>query len=1675
MLVFIVVLLCQFLESRISFAADTITANQSLSGDQTIVSGDFELGFFEFDGRHYIGTWYSGRVVSASTIVWVANREIPISDRFSSVLNISDGNLVLFNEAKTPVWSTHLTSTTTPSSVQAVLLDSGNLVLRAHSSSSEFLWQSFDHPTHTWLPGAKIGFNNITNQTQILTSWKNSRDPAPGLYSFKLDRSNSYILLWNRSKQYWTSGPWNASSNIFSLLPYMRNNYIYNYSFISNENGSYLTYSLYDPKKVSPTMMPLSGQIQQLIWYTPSRPWKIFWSEPRQQCAVYAMCGAFGSCNEKSGVLCNCLMGFEQKSPRDWALQDYSGGCQRKTNLQCGNSTSVNGTKDQFLEMHSMSMPENKLHVKGRSTKKCESICLNNCSCTAYAYESSTACSIWIGDLLGVQELVADDAGGRTLYIRLAASELMHLKNGKGDADKRFLIIAMVSAAAELLTIIFCYLLWKKRLGKRRTQRRKYGVTKINYGAGGGKNDTELPLFSLKSILNATNNFSEANKLGEGGFGPVYKGILPENQEVAIKRLSKKSGQGHEEFMNELNLIAKLQHTNLVRLLGCCIEEEELILIYEFMPHRSLDKLLFDPSENAELDWGKRFRIIEGVAQGVLYIHKYSRLKIIHRDLKASNVLLDGAMNPKISDFGMAKIFEINQSEANTNRVVGTYGYMSPEYARYGHFSEKLDVFSFGVLLLEIVSGKRNAAFYRFEHSPTLAGWAWELWKEGRGMEVIDASVRETSPPDEALKCIHVGFLCVQEAPADRPTMASVICMLQSNEATSLPPSKEPAFSTNRNSIPVVGSSQLPAVFSNNGVTITMDTKTSQKFLLSVIFLCLYMKTHVCLAADTITANQPLSGDQTIVSAGGVFELGFFKPSNSSNYYIGIWYKKVSVRTVVWVANREQPISDRFSSVLKISDGNLLLFSKSKGSVWSTSATSTTTTSASGSVEAVLLDSGNLVLRADGSSASTKSEPLWQSFDHPADTWLPGSKIRFNKITKQSQILTSWKNSEDPAPGLFSLELDPNVINSFIILQNRSQQSWTSGSWDENSDTFSGDPDMTLNSFFNYSYVTNENESYFTYSLYNPKITSRLMMNMSGQVQQLTWLEDSKQWNLFWSKPKVYAYCGPFSSYNEKSLPLCSCLMGFEPKSPRDWSLRDYSDGCSRKTALQCWNAAGVAGTKDGFLEMPSMSLPDSVQDKQNIVTCRSICSSYCDCTAYAYSSTAGCSILTGDLFGLKQLAPDDGDGRTLYIRLAASEFKNPKSNKELFIGVVGSDHYLEPSFLICQLDLFVFFAGHKRSLVIATVSATAGLLTIIFCYFLWKKTWGNGRKYGAGGGQNDAGLPLYRLRRILAATNNFSEANKLGEGGFGPVYKGILPELQEVAIKRLSKKSGQGHEEFMNELKLIAKLQHTNLVRLLGCCIEKEEMILIYEYMLNRSLDKFLFDPLEKTKLDWGKRFQIIEGIAQGLLYIHKYSRLKIIHRDLKASNVLLDGSMNPKISDFGMARIFGMNQTEANTNRVVGTYGYMSPEYALYGHFSEKLDVFSFGVLLLEIVSGKKNASFYRFENSRTLAGWAWELWKEGRGMEVIDESVREACEPHEALKCMHVGFLCVQEDPADRPTMSSVFLMLQGNEAASLPLSKEPAFSMHRNYPRAAVGIPAVTSFSNNVITMSIPEGR
>ncbi|MBA0676095.1 hypothetical protein Goari_017604, partial [Gossypium aridum] len=337
--------------------------------------------------------------------------------------------------------------------------------------------------------------------------------------------------------------------------------------------------------------------------------------------------------------------------------------------------------------------------------------------------------------------------------------------------------------------------------------------------------EMEIPIFSFSSVSAATNNFSLSNKLGEGGFGPVYKGKLLKGNEVAIKRLSRKSGQGWNELKNEAVLIAKLQHKNLVKLLGCCIEGDEKILVYEYLPNKSLDLFLFGTNNIFALAWGTRIRIVDGIAQGLLYLHQFSRLQIIHRDLKASNILLDEDMNPKISDFGMARSFGGTEPRA-TDRIVGTYGYMAPEYALEGVFSVKSDVFSFGVLLLEILSGMKNTGFYR-SSSLNLLGYAWDLWISSRPLELMDIVMKDSSSANVAIRYINIALLCVQEHAADRPTMSEVVLML-SNELTCLPSPKRPAFSNVRSMVDSIPnpSHWKPEACSENELTISaMDAR----------------------------------------------------------------------------------------------------------------------------------------------------------------------------------------------------------------------------------------------------------------------------------------------------------------------------------------------------------------------------------------------------------------------------------------------------------------------------------------------------------------------------------------------------------------------------------------------------------------------------------------------------------------------------------------------------------------------------------------------------------------------------------------------------------------------------------------------------------------------------------
>ncbi|XP_030942898.1 G-type lectin S-receptor-like serine/threonine-protein kinase SD1-13 [Quercus lobata] len=789
---FLSVLCCLCLNIGV-VAVDTIRSSQSIKDSDYMISNGsvFKLGFFSpvNSTNRYLGIWYSN--ISAFTVVWVANRQKPLKDS-SGVLTISeDGNLVVLNGQKEILWSSNVNNSVANSSAQ--LLDSGNLVLKENTTGT-ILWESFNNPSHIMLPEMKLSTNERTGEKVKLTSWKGPSDPSIGSFSAGVSgQSLTQAFTWKDGRPHFRSGPWNGRKFIGSpRYPQFHDKY----GVVQNQDGSYLIQFL--AFHSSHIVLTTQGNTEARYWDSEKKVWEVEWKAMLSACDVYGTCGAFGSCNSMSSPICSCLEGFEPKNTEEWNRENWTSGCERRTPLQCGTVTtrSEADKMDEFLKLNMMKVPDF-AEWSVAQEDDCRQQCLQNCSCIAYAFDSSSGCMTWTQSLMDTQKI--SNGSGFDLYIRVAHSEL----DTKGDVRK---IVTITVIIGTIFISIFAYLLWRWMAKHKARRKKARGMLMLNREVrkkfpgedtiGDNLNQVkvqELPLFDFVKLASATNNFHECNKLGQGGFGPVYRGKLSNAQEIAIKRLSKTSGQGLEEFMNEVVVISKLQHWNLVRLLGCCVEGEERMLIYEYMPNKSLDAFLFDSPKEILLDWRKRFHIIEGIGRGLLYLHRDSRLRIIHRDLKASNILLDKDINPKISDFGMARIFRSNEDQANTNRVVGTYGYMSLEYAMEGRFSEKSDIFSFGVLLLEILSGRRNSSFYHDEQSMSLLEHAWKLWKVDNIVALIDPMISEPCYEMEILRCIHVGLLCVQEFAKDRPTTSTVNSMLKS-EIADLPCPKKPAF-----------------------------------------------------------------------------------------------------------------------------------------------------------------------------------------------------------------------------------------------------------------------------------------------------------------------------------------------------------------------------------------------------------------------------------------------------------------------------------------------------------------------------------------------------------------------------------------------------------------------------------------------------------------------------------------------------------------------------------------------------------------------------------------------------------------------------------------------------------------------------------------------------------------
>ncbi|KAK3139645.1 hypothetical protein QOZ80_5AG0386910 [Eleusine coracana subsp. coracana] len=742
-LVFLYIILSSFLfapgKPATSRDSDVLDKGRNITDGDTLVSGGgtFTLGFFSPAGgvpsKRYLGIWFS---FSPDAVYWVANGDHPLNDT-SGVLVMSDaGSLVLLDSSgRKEVWSSG--STSSPAS-GARLLESGNLVVYGQDSGTA-LWQSFDHPCNTLLPGMKIGKNLWTGAHWYVVSWRSATDPAPGSYRYVTDTfgglPENVILDGNNTEKYRT-GPWNGKR--FSGVPEMAS-FADMFTYQLTVSPSEVTYS-YAAKPGAPysrVVVTEAGVVQRLVWDTSTRAWKTFFKAPRDDCDGYAKCGAFGLCDSNKGAtsLCSCVRGFSPVTPSEWLMREYSGGCRRNVALDCSNrSRTIVNTSDGFEVRRGVKLPDTK--------------------------DASVDMS------------------------RLARSEIVEQGGTNESPNNTPLIVgASVGTAAAIALILFLVFAVIRRKRKKVTCKPASPPSASPTG----------PVMDYQVLYDGTDEFSPSKLIGQGTFGKVYECLLPDNEATRIEQPGKKTvavkvlrESNRNDYERELRVVFGLKHVNLVRLLAYCDHEmrdnrgrqvNTHILVYEFMPRKSLNCYIFgDRIDRAILNWWQRLDIIYSIAEGIHYVHVQSGANIIHRDLKPGNILLDDNWTPKIADFGFAKPFDPNPSDPHTSVVC--FGYSAPECWQ-GNITLKCDVYSFGVVLLEIISGVVNGRMQR------LLPHAWEYWYTGNTVELLDPAVppsREEAEPELLARLernIQIGLLCVQENHELRPHISDIVAMLK--------------------------------------------------------------------------------------------------------------------------------------------------------------------------------------------------------------------------------------------------------------------------------------------------------------------------------------------------------------------------------------------------------------------------------------------------------------------------------------------------------------------------------------------------------------------------------------------------------------------------------------------------------------------------------------------------------------------------------------------------------------------------------------------------------------------------------------------------------------------------------------------------------------------------------
>ncbi|KAJ1684869.1 hypothetical protein LUZ63_016259 [Rhynchospora breviuscula] len=768
--------------------------------------------------------------------------------------------------------------------------------------------------------------------------------------------------------------------------------------------------------------------------------------------------------------------------------------------------------------------------------------------------------------------------------------------------------------------------------------------------------------------------------------------------------------------------------------------------------------------------------------------------------------------------------------------------------------------------------------------------------------------------------------------------------------------------------------------------------------------------TNLLRRGSSLSVEKPL----LLVSPNGTFSCGFYQVGNNS-FTFSIWFSKSSNKTVAWTANRNSPVNGKGSLLVFRKDGNMVLLDYNGDIVWSTDTSGPSTN------HAELLENGNLVITDHG------GKYLWQSFDYPTNTLLPGQPVTLStKLLSENSSLASSSHfvcrySDD---NMLSLIFEGAELSA-IYWPPPSSSPWSYNRWTSNSTRYGVLDDQ---GFFKLS----DNLTFYASDFAAVGIKRRLTLDNDGNLRLYSLAEGNGSWSVSWQAIsklcQVHGLCGKSGICVYSPKPSCSCPPGYEINDPNDWS-----QGCKPAFRISC-------ADKTKLIMLPQTDFWGSdyyFAGGISVRDCKIKCRKDCSCVGFQYMNSIRTCNLKSSLYNGNTYP---GHWGTIYLKvpmtmnvstisipqsgLNVPQAHDPTCNKSHDF----AENFTKASTKSQDSAVFLYMYGFVSAIFIIE----ALIITLGWCFMFRKQvepieTLDNYKAI-------TNHFRRYTYKELVKATKNFND--ELGRGGSGVVYKGIVDDERLVAVKKLNDVT-QGEEEFQAELSVIGRIYHMNLVRVCGFCSEGPHRILISEYFKNGSLDKILFDEPQNSNnvLGWYERYKIAAGIAKGLAYLHHECLEWVLHCDVKPENILLDAELEPKIADFGLAKLLHRGGPDPQMSRIRGTRGYIAPEWAFNLPITAKADVYSYGVVLLELVMGMRVSDMATEENEKDV------------GLRTLIETVKRKLnggEPHwvsglvdvrleghfdssQAAAMVKLAISCLEEDRSKRPTMSETAQIL------------------------------------------------